>query len=95
MKKPAADFSARALEDCCDDGVMPVICPTCQMLISLFPNYSRQAGEIPARAIDVVIARPRKPCAGTFALTRRCTNPSAQISYRLIGPGAVETAVRV
>jgi hypothetical protein len=71
MKKPAADFSARALEDCCDDGVMPVICPTCQMLISLFPNYFRQAGEIPVRAIDVFIARPRKPCAGTFARAGR------------------------
>ena len=29
-KKPAADFSARALHDFCDDDVMPVICPTCQ-----------------------------------------------------------------
>jgi hypothetical protein len=32
MKKPAADFSARALEDCCDDDAMPVICPTCQIV---------------------------------------------------------------
>ena len=32
MKKPAADFSARALEDYCDDGAMPVICPTRQIL---------------------------------------------------------------
>jgi hypothetical protein len=31
-KKPAADFSARAFEDGCDDGAMPVICPTCQIL---------------------------------------------------------------
>ncbi len=32
MKKPAADFSARALEDFCDDAAMPVICPTCQIV---------------------------------------------------------------
>src|SRR5206468_12641774 len=32
MKKPAADFSARAFEYFCDDGAMPVICPTCQIL---------------------------------------------------------------
>jgi hypothetical protein len=30
-KKPAADFSARALHDFCDDDNVPVICPTCQM----------------------------------------------------------------
>ena len=30
-KKPAADFSARALHDFRDDDV-PVICPTCQIL---------------------------------------------------------------
>src|SRR5882757_4337097 len=32
MKKPAADFSARALDDFCDDAAMPVICPTCQIV---------------------------------------------------------------
>src|SRR4030088_1442903 len=32
MKKPAADFSARAFDDFCDDAAMPVICPTCQIV---------------------------------------------------------------
>ena len=31
-KKPAADFSARALHDFRDDDDVPVICPTCQIL---------------------------------------------------------------
>jgi hypothetical protein len=31
-KKPAADFSARALHDFRDDDDLPVICPTCQIL---------------------------------------------------------------
>src|SRR5438552_16643810 len=42
MKKPAADFSARALEDFCDDGAMPVICPTCQILFDA-PRCTRVA----------------------------------------------------
>jgi hypothetical protein len=32
QKKPAADFSARAFDDFCDDELMPVICPTCQLV---------------------------------------------------------------
>ena len=42
MKKPAADFSARAFEDFCDDDAMPVICPTCQILFDA-PRCTRVA----------------------------------------------------
>ena len=40
-EKPAADFSARALDDYCDDGLMPVICPTCQTLFLTSPMRPR------------------------------------------------------
>jgi hypothetical protein len=30
LKKPAAGFPARALDENCDDELMPVICPTAQ-----------------------------------------------------------------
>ena len=37
-KKPAADFSARALHDFRDDDNLPVICPTCQMFLRSKPE---------------------------------------------------------
>jgi hypothetical protein len=42
-KKPAADFSARALHDFRDDDNVPVICPTCQMLFGPSINYRKNA----------------------------------------------------
>jgi len=46
-KKPAADFSARAFEDFCDDDAMPVICPTCQSRISPFAKWTRRRAKCP------------------------------------------------
>jgi hypothetical protein len=43
-KKPAADFSARALHDFRDDVDVPVICPTCQMFFGPSTN-SRKRNE--------------------------------------------------
>jgi hypothetical protein len=40
-KKPAADFSARALHDFRDDDIQPVICPTCQMFFEPSTNYRK------------------------------------------------------
>ncbi len=37
-KKPATDFSVRALQISRDDGVMPVICPTCQTVFERSTN---------------------------------------------------------
>ncbi|MBR1258238.1 hypothetical protein JQ634_31755 [Bradyrhizobium sp. AUGA SZCCT0240] len=40
-KKPAADFSARALHDFRDDDIQPVICPTCQLFFGPSTNYRK------------------------------------------------------
>jgi hypothetical protein len=42
-KKPAADFSARALHDFRDDVVLPVICPTCQILFAARQQIAENA----------------------------------------------------
>jgi hypothetical protein len=46
-KKPAADFSARALHDFRDDDDVPVICPTCQMFFKPSINC-RKSGSVDA-----------------------------------------------
>src|SRR6266487_6762786 len=55
MKKPAADFSARAFEDFCDDGAMPVILPDVSIANFAICEMDSQAGQTPVRAIAVVI----------------------------------------
>jgi hypothetical protein len=42
-EKARGGFLRAGFDDCCDDGVMPVICPTCQPLFRQFRNCRKGA----------------------------------------------------
>jgi hypothetical protein len=64
-KTPAAVFPARALQNSCDDAVMPLICPTCQILTENSANQIRKIETNSAsRAAQNEKARSGFPGAG-------------------------------
>ena len=65
-EKARGGFLRAGFEDCCDDGVMPVICPTRQAPISLFQKYlagqrdtCTRMGRKQLQKLAFVIERPR------------------------------------
>ena len=72
-EKARGGFLRTGFEDYCDDGVMPVICPTRQASISLFQKYlagqrdtCTRMGRKQLQKLAFVIERPRsaKPKIG-------------------------------
>jgi hypothetical protein len=59
-EKARCGFLRAGFQGCCDDGVMPLICPTCQMLISSFQKWSCRAGYLHGRSTSLSASPGRK-----------------------------------